>query len=88
MRPTPIVFLLVPAVPPSLVSTTSHETASDGVGPLAVTDRDIHESYDFSGPILGKGSFATVLRVRDRMSGTEYAVKQVRGNNLFRTADR
>ncbi|CAM9304960.1 unnamed protein product [Laminaria digitata] len=41
-----------------------------------VTDRDIHESYDFTGPILGKGAFATVLRVRDRTSGSEYAVKQ------------
>lgn len=43
-----------------------------------VTDRGIHEAYDFCGPVLGKGSFATVLRVRDRMSGSEYAVKQVR----------
>lgn len=43
-----------------------------------MTDRDIHEAYDFCGPVLGKGSFATVLRVRDRMSGSEYAVKQVR----------
>lgn len=51
-----------------------------GRGRFAVTDRDIHESYDFTGPILGKGAFATVLRVRDRTSGSEYAVKQVRGN--------
>lgn len=43
----------------------------------AVTDRDIHVTYDFTGPVLGKGSFATVLRVRDRVSGSEYAVKQV-----------
>eukprot|EP00752_Nemacystus_decipiens_P001784 g1724.t1 len=42
-----------------------------------VTDRDIHETYDFCGPVLGKGSFATVLRVRDRLSGSEYAVKQI-----------
>lgn len=42
-----------------------------------MTDRDIHETYDFTGPVLGKGAFATVLRVRDRMSGSEYAVKQV-----------
>lgn len=45
-----------------------------------VTDRDIHDAYDFCGPVLGKGSFATVLRVRDRMSGSEYAVKQVRSD--------
>lgn len=45
---------------------------------VLVTDRDIHEAYDFTGPVLGKGSFATVLRVRDRMSGSEYAVKQAR----------
>lgn len=43
-----------------------------------VTARDIHEAYDFTGPVLGKGAFATVLRVRDRMSGSEYAVKQAR----------
>ncbi len=42
-----------------------------------MTDRDIHDAYDFCGPVLGKGSFATVLRVRDRVSGSEYAVKQV-----------
>lgn len=44
----------------------------------AVTDSDIHVTYDFTGPVLGKGSFATVLRVRDRVSDSEYAVKQVR----------
>ncbi|CAM9822843.1 unnamed protein product [Ectocarpus sp. 6 AP-2014] len=43
----------------------------------AVADRDIHVAYDFTGPVLGKGSFATVLRVRDRVSGSEYAVKQI-----------
>lgn len=46
---------------------------------LAVTDRDVHDAYDFTGPVLGKGSFATVLRVRDSMSGSEYAIKQVPG---------
>ena len=51
---------------------------------IAVTDRDIHEAYDFCGPVLGKGSFATVLRVRDRMSGSEYAVKQVRSRSRLR----
>ncbi|CAN0526026.1 unnamed protein product [Scytosiphon promiscuus] len=34
--------------------------------------------YDFTGPVLGSGAFATVLRVKDRMSGVEYAIKQVR----------
>ncbi|CAM9621206.1 unnamed protein product [Ectocarpus sp. 4 AP-2014] len=33
--------------------------------------------YDFTGPVLGSGAFATVLRVRDHMSGVEYAVKQI-----------
>ncbi|CAN0248481.1 unnamed protein product, partial [Scytosiphon promiscuus] len=42
-----------------------------------VTDRDVHDAYDFTGPVLGKGSFATVLRVRDSMSGSEYAIKQI-----------
>lgn len=40
-------------------------------------DEDVHEMYDFTGPVLGSGAFATVLRVRDRMSGVEYAMKQV-----------
>lgn len=44
---------------------------------FAVLDEDVHEMYDFTGPVLGSGAFATVLRVRDRMSGVEYAVKQV-----------
>lgn len=43
----------------------------------AVTDRDVRDTYDFTGPVLGKGSFATVLRVRDSVSGSEYAIKQV-----------
>jgi len=25
--------------------------------------------YDFTGPVLGSGAFATVLRVKDRVSG-------------------
>jgi len=33
--------------------------------------------YDFTGPVLGSGAFATVLRVKDRVSGVEYAIKQV-----------
>lgn len=33
--------------------------------------------YDFTGPVLGAGAFATVLLVKDRMSGLEYALKQV-----------
>lgn len=41
-------------------------------------DEDVHEAYDFTGPVLGSGAFATVLRVQDRMSGVEYAIKQVR----------
>ena len=49
-----------------------------------MTDRDIHDAYDFTGPVLGKGSFATVLRVRDRTSGSEYAVKQVRRKLLVK----
>lgn len=44
----------------------------------AVFDKDVHEAYDFTGPVLGSGAFATVLRVKDRMSGVEYAIKQVR----------
>ena len=43
----------------------------------AVFDQDVHEMYDFTGPVLGSGAFATVLRVKDRMSGVEYAMKQV-----------
>lgn len=43
----------------------------------AVFDEDVHEMYDFTGPVLGSGAFATVLRVKDRMSGVEYAMKQV-----------
>lgn len=43
-----------------------------------VFDEDVHEAYDFTGPVLGSGAFATVLRVKDRMSGVEYAIKQVR----------
>ncbi|CAB1116073.1 unnamed protein product [Ectocarpus sp. CCAP 1310/34] len=42
-----------------------------------VLDEDVHEMYDFTGPVLGSGAFATVLRVRDHMSGVEYAVKQI-----------
>ncbi len=33
--------------------------------------------YDFTGPVLGSGAFATVLRVKDSVSGVEYAMKQV-----------
>lgn len=44
----------------------------------SVVEDDVHEVYDFTGPVLGTGAFATVLRVRDRMSGVEYAIKQVR----------
>ncbi|CAM9352916.1 unnamed protein product [Hapterophycus canaliculatus] len=40
-------------------------------------DRDVRDAYDFTGPVLGKGSFATVLRVRDSTSGSEYAIKQI-----------
>lgn len=43
-----------------------------------VFDEDVHEAYDFTGPVLGSGAFATVLRVQDRVSGVEYAIKQVR----------
>lgn len=40
-------------------------------------DGDVHDMYDFTGPVLGSGAFATVLRVKDRVSGVEYAMKQV-----------
>lgn len=42
-----------------------------------VFDEDVYDVYDFTGPVLGSGAFATVLRVKDRMSGVEYAIKQV-----------
>lgn len=43
-----------------------------------VFDEDVREVYDFTGPVLGSGAFATVLRVKDKTSGMEYAIKQVR----------
>lgn len=45
---------------------------------MLVFDNDVYEMYDFTGPVLGSGAFATVLRVKDRMSGVEYAIKQAR----------
>lgn len=45
--------------------------------PAEVSDKDVHDVYDFTGPVLGSGAFATVLLVKDRMSGVEYAMKQV-----------
>lgn len=42
-----------------------------------MTDEDVHDVYDFTGPVLGSGAFATVVMVTSKMSGTEYAMKQV-----------
>ncbi|CAM9747587.1 unnamed protein product, partial [Choristocarpus tenellus] len=38
---------------------------------------DIHDVYDFTGPVLGQGAFATVMCIQDKRSGAEYAVKQM-----------
>ena len=44
----------------------------------AVTDEeDVRDVYEFTGPMLGSGSFATVLMVKSKASGLEYAMKKV-----------
>ena len=55
----------------------SQRVSSHRITSHAVFDEDVHDMYDFTGPVLGSGAFATVLRVKDRVSGVEYAIKQV-----------
>ncbi|CAN0407763.1 unnamed protein product [Ascophyllum nodosum] len=43
-----------------------------------VTDEeDVRDVYEFTGPMLGSGSFATVLMVKSKASGLEYAMKKI-----------
>jgi Protein kinase domain len=42
-----------------------------------VFDQHPREVYDFCGPVLGKGGFATVLLVKHKTTGYVYAMKDI-----------